>query len=131
MAWFETGGGGALSETVLWTNPSPTSNQSTATVSLNDNISNYKYIKIYWKNIASGSIMGNLIVDINEFMNWIGSANHCLGFPGYYTSSNSTFYFRPVYYATDTTVSIGGCRQYGATGLQPSRCIITQISGLK
>ena len=39
------GGGGMLEETVLWTNPSPTSDFAAQTVTLSDSISNYDYIK--------------------------------------------------------------------------------------
>lgn len=40
-------GGGALSETVLWTNPSPNSNWSSSEVNISQSISSFKYIGLY------------------------------------------------------------------------------------
>ena len=38
MAWYKCGGGGALTETVLWTNPSPTSTFSGTECSLSSTL---------------------------------------------------------------------------------------------
>lgn len=45
----------APSETVLWTNPSPTSSFAAQTVTLSDDINNYDYIKMVYKYSTSDS----------------------------------------------------------------------------
>lgn len=124
MAWYKCGGGGALSETVLWTNPSPTSNQAASTVSLTDNISNYKYIKIYWKNVSNGTWETSALVDVEEFTKWT-STYYAIGICASRTSTG-TVYYRTVSYNNDNSVKISA-----ASESRPERSIITQISGLK
>lgn len=47
---------GDLEETVLWTNPSPTSGMGATTVTLSQSIANFKYIKITGRNVTSASV---------------------------------------------------------------------------
>lgn len=54
MAWFKTGGG-ALSETILWTNPSPTSSFAAQDVTLSQPITDFTYIKIVCRFSTSNS----------------------------------------------------------------------------
>ena len=48
MAFYRSGGG-SDTETVLWTNGSPTSSFAQKTVTLSDNINNYDYIKMTFR----------------------------------------------------------------------------------
>ena len=56
LASIEKKGGGKMSETVLWTNPSPSSNRSgTNTITLSESYENYDFIRIKFKYVASTS----------------------------------------------------------------------------
>jgi len=129
MAWFKTGGGGSLSETVLWTNPSPTSSMSpSAARTLSDDISNYKYLKIYWRMTVNQDIQSSIMVSVEEFKKMTNTAN--TNFLGMYSKATNSF-ARGIYYVNDTTFGNSNCYQAGTTTQNNGYCIITKISGLK
>lgn len=53
LAQLKQKGGGALKETVLWTNPSPNADYASATVTLSQSVENFDFIKIYYKGIKT------------------------------------------------------------------------------
>ena len=132
--------GGSLKETVLWTNPSPTSSTGFApqTVTLSDNISHYKYIAIVcrWSNDAqSGFNTTRYIFVASELPNCVSDLSTFYPIPylGLFYN-NLTYYFRPVLYVSDTSLSIGQC-YYTRTNTTPTvgqtAVIPIQIIGLK
>lgn len=60
--------GGNLSETVLWTNASPTSAFAGQNVSLSDNVNNYKYIEIQYDVYASQNHYMSSIYKVSELL---------------------------------------------------------------
>ena len=58
MALFRTssGGGGGMTETVIWTNPSPSSSFSEQDIALSNDYNNYDLIKIYYKISSADTI---------------------------------------------------------------------------
>ena len=50
------GGGAKQTETVLWTNSSPTSNFADQNVTLSDSMSNYDYLKFTYKKATNKPI---------------------------------------------------------------------------
>ena len=66
---MNAGGGGDLVETVLWTNPSPTSSFSPQIITLNDNWDNYDYIEVDFKafNTYDNSCIAPIIIDMSHY----------------------------------------------------------------
>lgn len=132
MAWFKTGGGGALSETTLWTNSAPTSNYSGGTVDLSDSINNYQYIGMYCKFSTS---------DATEYFCFLKTS--AFGFNGTIGAqflsvtarrTNSQNMFRNLYRPDNTTdyqMGISNCSLLGTSGSYPGNLIPTKIVGLK
>lgn len=59
--------GGTLSETTLWTNPSPSSSFDTQTITLSQSVDNFKYLKIKAKPINSSSTESDFLFDITTY----------------------------------------------------------------
>ena len=64
---MNVGGGGTLSETVLWTNPSPTAAFDGQTLSLSDSLSNYDYVKIDYRASTTNATESSMIIPISSF----------------------------------------------------------------
>ena len=130
MAWYKCGGGGALKETVLWTNPSPTSNLSAADQPLSQSINNFKKLVVYYKVSKSDSAETYVTYDVEEFKNYIVGTANIVGAIG--CRSSSATYARAVYYVDDTTIRFGGCSRIGTTAsTNDSLAIPTKVCGLK
>lgn len=125
-------GGKKYSETSLWTNNSPTSDFSAQTVNLSDSISDYKYIAIdYCYNKSNTNITSRVIYDVNDFKKAIkdSSTNHTtcgLSIEG----NNNVNYARPVFYASDTSVSFGLSSTLNGSGTYAAGAIPLEILGL-
>lgn len=58
-----------MKETVLWTNPSPTSGFTQQSVTLSDNFTNYNYIKVTWAySISSTTSIGINIYEPQQIL---------------------------------------------------------------
>ena len=128
-------GGGKMSETVLWTNPSPTSTFAGQTVTLSDNISNYKYIaiEVRWNNSTATSI--KYIYDTAELPNCVGGKTSEYPIPYFGIFYNgTTFYYRPCTYVSDTQIAFGN-GYYNTASAKPTlnntAIIPVKIIGLK
>lgn len=130
MAYFRTGGGGALNETVLWTNSSPTSSMATSTTrTISGNFSDYKQVKISWRLAINNAKTNFIIVPIDEFKEMRNDNGYNEIFLG--ARGSSAVYMRDVFYMNDTTFGNGSCFQRGTSTQNNAFCIITEISGLK
>ena len=56
------GGGNSMKEVELWSNPDPTIQMSNPTLSMSENITNYDYVRIYWRISTSNSTESSIIV---------------------------------------------------------------------
>lgn len=101
-------GGGKMKETVLWTNPSPTSDFAGVVVDLSDNISHYKYIGIvgaYSKSSNSHTL--ECMYPTDELVNATSGSDYptmCLG------AYRNAYYFRLINYSSDTMLAISSAR---------------------
>lgn len=124
-------GGGSMSETVLWSNPSPTSGFVTQAVTLSNSISNYKYIA-FDSIAAAGASVDNflrIIVSVDDVKRSLAAVGNYLVFiSGYLPSSGAT---RAIFYINDTSITIDRCYYVGAGGANDAYCIPIRIVGLK
>ena len=100
LASLRKKGGGKMSETVLWTNPSPTSAFAAQSVALSDNISKYKYICIkVWFSTSRNDILTS-IYDTSEITRCIYNSTYVTPSAGIWrTDARHT---RDMYYVDDT-----------------------------
>lgn len=124
-----TGGGGAkYTETSLWTNPSPSATFANTTVTLSDNLSNYDFVKIKWKSTTSVNQIGEIILPVDNFASQASAPNYYNTFSLGATTSN---YFRPVIYASDTTMTFGNSIMIRTNTTNNNYNIVTEVIGLK
>lgn len=121
--------GGALSETTLWTNPSPTSSFASQNVSLSDNISNYDFIKIQFRVSTSVSNSASIIVSKEDLLTMTNATNtpkFALG-----AIESSVTHTRAGYYVSDTSINIGNTYRTNSTTTYNAVCIPTEVIGMK
>lgn len=126
-------GGGTMTETTLWTNPSPTADFATQSVNLSDNISNYDYIEIEacFSKSETTKIMSYLY-KASEVSGSVFNTVHPIIYIGNYYSNK--YYYRPFNYSSDTSFSIGTCKTNTGSGSASNYnagCIPLTIKGLK
>lgn len=120
----ETGG---FSETLLWSNASPTTAQTSQDISLNDDLSNFTHIRVVYRYSTGVTTTAEFIIPISQLKTLSAlSAVPYVVLHAYVNSS--TTYLRNLFaVAGDTTkLAIGG-----ASGDNNGYCIVTAIYGLK
>lgn len=127
-------GGTELKETVLWTNPSPTSNFGTQTVTLSESIDNYKYVKFHIRpsrTAGQGSEVG-CIISVEDFKKTpyppTTQYNTHLALGARYTNVEFT---RATWYVSDTQVRIEAAWQTGTTTSSQQAVIPLEIIGMR
>ena len=125
-------GGGRLKETVLWTNPNPTSSSGFAnqTVTLSDNISNYKYISIKGAINYVQSERTDYFFEASQFPHFTANQAYPQPYIGFY---NNNYFLRLALYISDTQIAFDlGMRIIGANKTWDNTvCIPISISGWK
>ena len=126
------GGGGALTETVLWTNPSPTSTWVyTQMINLSDDYTKYKYLKVIFRNSTTNSSERSVLIPTDEFA-ISGTENTVTYMMGYLLSSTSlALMTRRILPDDSTTMHVTTCRQVNGTQLNDNLVIPKQVIGLK
>ncbi len=124
--------GETLSETTLWTNPNPTSQFTPQTITLSDNIQNYKQIKLRFKGHYS------LTPPEDEYYNqfqytdkFIENVSWIFGMAGSRSQPTGQLGCRNMYYISNT--SIGFSNAYRTVSTSPNNDWPTPIAiiGLK
>jgi hypothetical protein len=122
-------GGGALSETVLWTNPSPTANLASGTVTLSQDMNNFKRLRFYWKTAKSRTSEAYFDIDVDIVKTMIIADETFRIYVG--TRESSGGWVRNFSYLSGTTISMGSGYAAGSASTNNGYCIITKICGLK
>lgn len=76
MALYRTGVGGSATETVLWTNGSPTSSFGEQTVQLSQSIEDFDLIKVTFKLSTTNADEGAIIVPTQTIKNSLNNTNN-------------------------------------------------------
>lgn len=136
MAFYRCGSGGTTpTETVLWTNPSPTANFGKQSVTLSDDINNYDYIVVEYIYSRSSTIdteKSKSIMSITDFKEGgVGTSvsRTCMAL-GIINGSNAS-YTRQVWYQDDTTIQISACYAMTSTTQANGNAVPLQIIGIK
>lgn len=119
LASLHKKGGGDLKETVLWTNPSPTSSFIAQTITLSDDMNNYQFLKVV-STISKSSDTERIYYTKPDFYDVL--------IRGVVSGAS---WVRILSKASDTTISITAANRLNNTGTSTDNAIPTQIIGLK
>lgn len=132
---FAGSGSEHYEETLLWTNPSPTSDFADQTITLANDITNYDFLKLLWiynkSTITSGSNLYSELIPVSKLIS-----------SGVYDTQNVSRYLfgarvgqthkgRAIVYATSTSVRITANWNLNSSGTDNASCIPYQIIGVK
>ena len=123
--------GGKMSETVLWTNPSPSSGFAAQTLSLSQDIDNFKYLKfVYGYSTTYNTEHLSFSISVDDFKKCVANNNRSYGLC--LTSRNSGNNFTRIsFWVSDTSLSISNCYQFAGTASNNNLVIPVQIIGMK
>ena len=124
------GGGAKQTETVLWTNSSPTTSFNAQTVTLSDDIDNYDEIKINYKQSSTNSLSASVSIPVSDLKNMTIQASGIF-FAIASMNSSSIGYFRRVGYASDTQIEFTTAYRVNNSGTDATMAIPTSIVGCK
>ena len=115
-------------ETILWTNPSPTSSISSETTYTISSIANYDFIRVYFRRSTSDSTETSVLYTKPEFLALTGTdkfrASGSLNISG-------VNYARPINVQSATSITVGYCYKLGSSAGQSNSYLIpTKICGL-
>lgn len=117
-----------MKETVLWTNPNPTSSQAVTDLTLGESILNYDFLKITWRHTTSDPTSKSVYVSTLEFL---GNSDLACSLEVHVSAGE---YSRPVYHQVawaDNILRIGGARRVATSGADATVGIVTSIIGIK
>lgn len=125
--------GKRFDETVLWTNPSPSSEQASAAKTLDTGkFSDYDFIKLVWWFNTTTSTTYSTCVPYSEFIKFATGTGTGQGAIFIGTTNSSNLHFaRPIYYSNDTSFQIGSCYQAASNTLANAKAILVNIIGCK
>lgn len=118
---------GGSTETVLWTNNSPTSSFSGQTITLSNSLDNYTYVKIKYRISTSVSTESSVIVPVSEFVRMTQTSNTFKIGTGSFDSST---YVRTAYYDSATTIAFNNGYKLGSTSQANGMLIPVSVIGI-
>lgn len=129
------GGGGKQTETVLWTNPNPTSSSGFAgqQITLSDDVDNYDYIGITWAysiSYTSSEYCEESIYRVSDLKKAVISSSVRKVIPAM-ASGMSNVYHRVFYYISNTKLQFIDCYQSGTSTATNTQTIPIQVVGIK
>ena len=131
MAFYRSGGGSAT-ETVLWTNPNPTSSFSEQAVQLSQSIEDFDLIKVTFKLSTTNADEGAIIVPtetIKKSLNNTTNTYRCsIG-----VRVSNTNYVRPLFINSGVydQLGISSARIPGNSGTSNTSATPLQVIGIK
>lgn len=127
------GSGEQYTETVLWTNPSPSSNFAAQTITLSDSLSNYKYIGIRFKihNTHASTPNATGIMLVSEFVqNRKNTGTDRRNILVASQNTNNATMARNAWYVSDTSIEFSVAYQISSTNTNTSYVIPLEILGI-
>lgn len=131
---LNSSGGGSLTETILWTNGSPSSDFTAGTFSLDTGkkFSDYDYIKFIWYNSKSDrSVENETIIPFSAFQRMDNGTTIVPFIALGYRASSTSRMVRMVMYESDTSIYFSATSYWNSTGSSNGNVIPYKIIGLK
>ena len=116
--------GKRFDETTLWTNSAPTSSFAQQEVTLSDNIDNYDFIKVNFRNSTSDITEIGTLISASD----VAKSSVYLAFEAIVSSAA---YARRIQKTSSNSVTITGCYKLNAQATLNTACIPTSIVGCK
>ena len=112
-----------MSETELWSNPSPNTGADQITASLNQSLQNFTYIKIYIKASTTDTTESNTIFEVSQVVQMTDGSDRSKprGMVGMYSTGNRA---RRLIYLSNTSLRLDYPDSI-------TRVIPTKITGMK
>lgn len=125
-------GGAALTESILWTNSSPTSSLASKDISLNDSFLNYSYIKISYKINTSSSEEYQVLypADLVKKSAFVTNVP-IISIGARHSTLGGTSIVRFITYVSDTSLHFSNASIITGSTTNNDYIIITQITGVK
>jgi hypothetical protein len=123
-----------MTETTLWTNPSPSSSLAGGDVTLSQSIANYDLLKFTWRYSTDDTTSIITYVDVPTYRANSKSASGSAGKginPSCLIYTGSANYVRTCYYTSDTKTYIGVCGRVGSSSTSNTSVILKSIKGIK
>ena len=130
----KAGGGGGLSETLLWTNPTPSGSYSGGLVTLSEAVYDgntiiYDYIKIELRNAGSSSYVTEVLYPTSVLKYMYSNAYYV---PiGISDQGSNQMYVRYIQLTNATTLRFGSCYKTGTSSGYSSACYPLTVKGCK
>lgn len=127
---------GGMKATLLWTNPSPTSNYSSGTISLSEPLTNFQKLRIVWAYSHYDSDATKVTAvdyELGDLSSWTNSAWRLNFGMDCSHSTNGIWYARGAYINNTTTYQslwMRECWREGYSGTDNSRLIPLEMYGL-
>jgi len=124
-----TGGSGSVTQTKIWTNPSPQADYSGTTITLSQSMTDFDYIRVTarrWK--ADGSVDYETIMPVSLVVTCTGTNQG--RFPlAYY--GEGTMYARTFEYVSNTSIKFSNASKVGASGNLAGALVPAEVYGMK
>ena len=123
--------GGGMSETVLWTNSNPTSDYTSGTVTLSQDMDNFKYLAFVWRTSKENATLMSAIYSVEDVKKSVNPSR--LVTPHILIGSwdGASTYSRIIRYVSDTSVSLSLAYRLSYTATRNDVVLPYQIIGLK
>lgn len=122
-------GGEVLVDTLLWTNPSPSSGSSGATITLSSSISDFDYIKLVYYYSKSDFRSYSVMVPVSEFKTQSGNNTTRSLYCGLQLSNGA--FQRLFNYISDTSIEFTNAMRLNGNASNDSAAIPYKIYGVK
>lgn len=116
---------GGSTETVLWTNNSPTSSFAVQSVTLSDDYTNYDYLEFYFRSTTSDDTEYRDIIPTSVLAKSTSASTCTIG-----NSSSSKIRSRGIYATSNTSIRISDCYPLNSTSASNTSVIPTKIVGI-
>ena len=123
------GNGEQYTETVLWTNSSPTSSFADQTITLSDSIDNYSSLGVTFKLSTTEEMSCTIKLSVEDFKKCTNSAT--ILNPASCAKISNLAYARRFYCASDTTIYFAASYRLNTSGTNNAANIPIQIIGIK
>ena len=112
-------------ETVLWTNNSPTSSFAVQSVTISDDYTNYDYLEFYFRSTTSDDTEYRDIIPTSVLAKSTSASTCTIG-----NSSSSKIRSRGIYATSNTSIRISDCYPLNSTSASNTSVIPTKIVGI-
>ena len=124
-------GGGAMTPTVLWTNPNATAAWTSSSVTLSEDMNNYRYIEVevYRTRTNHNEIFKSGMYLVSDVVTFSGNGAGRMSVT--FCGASNNVLTRNISYVSDTSLTISACYQFGSGTSDNNANIPYRVVGYK